>query len=163
MKHTTSLFGVSALAIALYTVSAQSPEFQRTEGDDWAYLKLESRINLAPEAITSPSYLKIAEFEDIDVSGYRTARIFVDLTEKDFFKSKGNFKVGTTNLEVSAFHNMGHGSNGYVDQKVVANATTSFSGYVEVPIVGPSLRLVVWGHAIPKIDMNFDCTIYLLD
>jgi len=40
--------------------------------------------------------------------------------------------------------------------------TTYIVGWVEIPIIGPDMRIVVTGDKMPKTEMKLDCTIYLL-
>lgn len=42
-------------------------------------------------------------------------------------------------------------------------STTYLSGWVEIPVVGPDLKIVVWGDNLPKSKVYVDCTMYVLD
>ena len=151
------------LCVLLGSTSWNETELRTTEGEGWTFHMLEQAQAFAADDIDSGSYFRLVEIEKIDVAGFRTARVFLKLTEADFHENQGEFVVGKTRLELSAFHNLRRGSSRYDGGEVVATAKTSFSGFVEVPVIGESLRLVVWGHGLPRKDVVFDCSVYLLD
>ena len=103
----------------------------------------------------------LLEFESIDVAGFRTARLFVQIMQSDAHKNQGKF-TRDAKLRVACFHNTKTGSSHYFEKEIPMEVKTNISGWVEIPVIGPELRVIVWGDNIPKTELNANCSIYLL-
>jgi hypothetical protein len=128
------------------------------EGDAWKYITPPFNINISSNSISEVSHCELYTLEGVDVSGYDKARIFVSLTEKDFFLNKGRFVTGKSRVEIV----VSHPSGVYLRECVTANAKTAFSGCVEVPVISTHMRVAFIGYDLPKSDMDFSYSIYLL-
>jgi len=129
--------------------------------EDWRYEVLAQDRIIKADAVKTQTYDNLLEFKSIDVGGFKTARIFVQVMQTDFYKNKGKF-TPSAKLRVSCFHNMKRGSSHYFEKEIPTTVSTYISGWVEIPIIGPDLRVVITGDNIPKTEMKADCTIYLL-
>lgn len=144
--------------IAVLLITSPCP---RAATDDWRYDVLAQNKIIKPAAITSKAGDNLLEFTTINVGGFRTARFFVQVLQSDFQKNQGNF-TRDARLRVTCFHGIKNGSSHYFEKEIPMAFTTYINGWVEIPIIGPELRVIVWGDNIPKLEMKADCTIYLL-
>jgi hypothetical protein len=129
--------------------------------DDWRYEVLAQDKVIKAAAITSKAGDNLLEFKTISVGGFRTARFFVQVLRSDFQKNRGGF-TPDAKLRVACFHNTKNGSHHYFEKEIPMTFGAYINGWVEIPIIGPELRVIVWGDNIPKLEMSADCTIYLL-
>lgn len=116
---------------------------------------------IKPDSITSKTGDSLLEFKAIDVGGFRTGRLFVQVIQSDFYKNEGKF-TRDSKLRVACFHRTKSGSNLYFEKEIPMTVKTYIGGWVEIPIIGPELRVIVWGDNVPKLEMKGDCTLYLL-
>lgn len=129
--------------------------------DGWRYEVLAQGKVIEPVSVPSRTGARLLDLKPIDVKGFRTARIFVHVME---FSPEREWKLTKeAKLRVEAFHTVQGGSYPYVEAEVPMKEPTYLSGWVEIPVVGPELRIVVWGDNLPKSKMFADCTMYLLD
>jgi hypothetical protein len=128
---------------------------------DWRYEVLAQDKVIEADAITSPTYNKLLEFSSIGVGGFRTARFFVEIRQADLDGDQGKF-TKDAKLRVSVFHNTKGGSHDYREAEIPMDVTTYLSGLVEIPVIGPDLRIIVWGDNLPKVQMTAESTLYLL-
>jgi hypothetical protein len=63
---------------------------------------------------------------------------------------------------VASFHDTASGSSEYHEADIPMQVTSAVSGWVEIPVIGPELRVIVWGDHLPRIGMTLDCTVYLV-
>ena len=132
-----------------------------TYGEEWKYQVLAQDQVIKADARGVNAKSSLLEFKSIDVGGFRTARVFIHVLETDFAKNQGKF-TSNSKLRVTCFHKLKMGSIQYFDQEIPMRFATYLGGWVEIPIIGPELRLIVWGESIPKQEMTANCTIYLL-
>jgi len=104
---------------------------------------------------------RLLDLKPIDVAGFRTARVFVHVMELSPEREEKLTKE--VKLRVEGFHSVKNGSYPYFEAEIPMKVATDISGWVEIPIIGPDLRIVVWGDNLPKSKMYADCTLYLLD
>jgi hypothetical protein len=152
-KSRFALLGLLALLLAI-------PPFARA-ADGWRYEVLAKDQTIKADAIKTQAYNELLEFKTIDVGGFKIARLFVQLLQSDFHKNQGKFTSGAK-LRVSCFHNTKSGSSHFFEKEIPMTVTTYISGWVEIPIIGPDLRVVITGDNFPKTEMKANCTIYLL-
>ena len=129
--------------------------------DNWRYEVLAQDKVIKAAAITSKAGDNLLEFKTIDVGGFRTARFFVQVLQSDFQKNQGSF-TRDAKLRVACFHSTKNGSSHYFEKELPMTVASYINGWVEIPIIGPELRVIVWGDNIPKLEMTANCTIYLL-
>lgn len=129
--------------------------------DDWRYAVLAHDQIIKADAITTQTYDAVLEFKAIDVGGFKTARLFVDVMQSNFYKNQGKF-TASAKLRVSCFHNIKGASTHFFEKEIPMKVTTYISGWIEIPIIGPDMRVVITGDNLPKTEMKAQCTIYLL-
>jgi hypothetical protein len=102
----------------------------------------------------------LLEFPAIDVRGFRTARLFVQLTPSG---SEAQAKVvKDAELRVAGFHPTPSGSQKYFEGTIPAQVPGLISDWIEIPVIGPELRIVISGDKLPELERKATCTLYLL-
>jgi hypothetical protein len=101
----------------------------------------------------------LLEFPAIDVQGFRTARLFIELTSGNQAEAK---LVKEARLRVAGFHPVPNGSQKYFEGTIPAQVPGTLSGWIEIPVIGPELRVVISGDKLPELERKATCTLYLL-
>jgi hypothetical protein len=127
----------------------------------WRYDVLARDKIVAANAITSKAGDPLLDVSPIDTAGFRTARLFVQVLPAEGGPDPGKL-TKTAKLHVSGFHDAPNGSQEYFAAEVPARGTASLGGWVEIPVLGPVLRIVVSGDSLPKAEMKVNCSLYLL-
>jgi len=104
-KIRLALFG--SLALLLVTSN-----FARAAGEEWRSDVLAQDKVIKADAIKTQTYDNLIEFKTIDVGGFKSARLFVQVMQSDFYKNQGKFTSGAK-LRVSCYHNTKTGSSHY--------------------------------------------------
>jgi hypothetical protein len=156
MNHSKLQLALLGLLALLLTI----PPCARA-ADGWRYDVLAYDQIIKADAIKTQTYDNLLEFKTIDVGGFKTARLFVQVMQSDYHKNRGKF-TPSAKLRVSCFHNTKGGSSHFFEKEIPMTVTTCISGWVEIPIIGPDMRVVITGDQLPKTEMKADCTIYLL-
>jgi len=111
------------------------------------------RLLQRPVTISSSSRRSVLEALELP--------FFVQVLRSDFQQNRGGF-TPDAKLRVACFHNTKNGSHHYFEKEIPMTFGAYINGWVEIPIIGPELRVIVWGDNIPKLEMTANCTIYLL-
>lgn len=127
----------------------------------WRYEVLTHDKVIAADAITPKTRSSLLDFPSIDVGGFRTARLFVHVMPSGGAVEPGKL-TKAAKLRVAGFRDAPGGSQEYFDAEIPLRVGVYISGWVEIPIIGPRLRIVVSGDNLPKLEMKADCTLYLL-
>jgi len=125
---------------------------------DWKYEILARDKVVEVDAIASKTLL---DLQPVDVGGFRTARLFVHVIPSEGEKGQGKL-TKAAKLRVAGFHDAPGGSREYFGAEIPMRGPTEISGWVEIPIIGPNLRIVVSGDNLPKHEMKVSCTLYRL-
>jgi hypothetical protein len=65
-------------------------------------------------------------------------------------------------MVIRAFHGIGNGSWGYYSEEFPMEFTSEFHGFIEIPVVGDTTRLVVSGYNMPAVNLKVDVAAYLV-
>ena len=126
----------------------------------WKYQVLAIDKVIEADAITK-AHGGLLDLQPIDVGGFRIARLFVHVKPSGADVEEGKL-TKAAKLRVTGFHNTPGGPQEYFEAEIPMRETTYISGWVEIPIIGPSLRITVSGDNLPKVTMKGNCTLYLL-
>ena len=143
------------------------PGAQRVEpkakGSDYSYYEAERKLkgDVVAKEQQGRSWATLAEYDPIDTSGFRTIRVFFNLIQDDFYKNKGVF-TSEAKVFVTVFHNTKNASSGIESKEFLIENTTGGNGYTEVPVLGPSSRVFIYGKNLPNKDMTLTTSIYLI-
>lgn len=103
----------------------------------------------------------LLDFLSIDVGGFRTARLFVHVTPAGGEADQEKL-TKAARLRVTGFHNAPNGSHEYAQAEIPMRVAPQISGWVEIPVIGHNLRIVVAGDQLPNLPLKANCTLYLL-
>ena len=143
------------------------------KGDSWKYLALAQPKQMWAKEVTARKCWTLAEFDKIDVAGYRIGQLFVNLGLREFYMDKLAFRRNSR-IEVKCFHNTYSYQDGDPDRKMPGGSVdfvvktfhpkipTHIYGFLEFPVVGPEMRILILGHSIPAKDLVLEVTLYCL-
>jgi hypothetical protein len=132
------------------------------KGKDWEYLALKPVV-IKKETIYGYGSLEIiADIDEVDVSGFSKVRIYVQLREKVPYRSGLGDFIDDSKLKIIFLHDIENGSPVYHDSILEKQVTSYIDGYVEAPVIGPSLSIIVAGESLPLKDLVLELTVYCL-
>jgi hypothetical protein len=129
---------------------------------DWKYQVLAEGRVVKADTIRANATNTLAEFEAVKVEGFRTARLYFRLLQSDFAKNFGKFPENSR-VRITCGHVLKSGPSPYFYGEFRNKYSTYIDGWIEIPILGPSLGLTISGENVPRVDMEIDCTIYLVE
>ena len=135
------------------TAEAAGAPTERSEAT-WRY-EILARNRVIPAQPTGD----LLDFPSIDVGGFRSARLFVHVMP---FGAEHQGLTKAAKLRITGFHNAPNGSHEYFQAEIPLRKADSISGWVEIPVIGRNLRIVVSGDGLPNLPMRANCTLYLL-
>jgi hypothetical protein len=151
------------LILAMTASVAHSEETLRPRqaGENSAYYELVgpkiSAATITKEQAESP-VVTLGEWKSVQTHGFRTVRIFVQVL--DLGATKSLPKEATATIRVA--HNTQSGSTPYATKEFPIGFGVGDSAFIEAPVLGPTLRILVDGQNLPSTDAQIITTVYLV-
>ena len=99
------------------------------------------------------------EVTDLDTACFDELRVFVHVMNDAYETSP---YTSGSRLVVRAFHGIGQGSWGYFSQEFPMQYTSQLHGFSQIPVMGETTRLVVFGYDLPAVELEVDVAAYLV-
>lgn len=134
-----------------------------SKGDGFAYYEVNDRPfnkQFIAKMQKANGNVNFAEFGRLDSARFRTVRVFADLHQKEL-QAEGLFSR-KCKLHIRVFHNTKTASSSYAEKEIVFAYTTGDCGYIDVPVIGTSMRILIDGENIPETDVRLTVSIYFL-
>ncbi len=143
-----------------FVVYADSKYKVVSKGENWKYLIIAENLLIKKETLENKKDNWLGQFENIDVAGYKEARLFVEVAEDDAF-GKGEFN-NRSKIRIACFHNTNQGSTQYFEHEWHQEVTKMMAGWINIPVIGPDLRIIVFGDYVPLKQLRIRITLYCL-
>jgi hypothetical protein len=150
-------FLITIIPIAVY---ADSKYKILSKGETWKYLIVADNLLLKKDTLEYKKDNWLGQFENIDVAGYKEARLFVEVAEDDVY-DKGEI-TDKSIIRISCFHNTNHDSSLYFQHEMHQEVTKMIGGWIKIPVIGPDLRIIVFGDYVPLKNLRLRITLYCL-
>ncbi len=99
------------------------------------------------------------EIKNLNTRCYKNLRIFVHVMN-DYYKTKPFTR--NSYLTITAYHGIGTGSWSYYTRKFPKKYTSELHAYCQIPVMGNTTRLVVFGYNLPAVKLKVDVAAYLV-
>ena len=158
MKTTVQLALLATLAVLL-TAAACANTAPAPEGAKCG-TKYVALAETLPVTGDPAGGVTLFEVTDLDTACFDELRVFVHVMNEAYETAP---YTSDARLVVRAFHGIGQGSWGYFSQEFPMQFTSQLHGFSQIPVMGETTRLVVFGYNLPAVELEVDVAAYLVE
>lgn len=156
MKKTVQLAILATMSALLLAACANGAAPEGAECDT----KYAALAETLPVTGDPSGGIQLFEVTDLNTACFEELRLFVHVMNDDYETSPF---TSDARLVLRAFHGIGQGSWGYFSEEFPMRFTSELHGFSQIPVIGETTRLVVFGYNLPAVQLKVDVAAYLVD